>query len=311
MDRLIAALGSRRSLRGWSIALLVANCVIVLTGALVRLTGSGLGCPTWPRCVPESYVTTAEMGIHGVIEFGNRLLTFVLILIALGTVAAALAHAHVDPRRPDGAGGHRVRLLAVGIAFGIPFQGVIGGITVLTNLNPFVVALHLLLSVLLICLSVWLVRTVHDAPRQPVDAGRRWLVRAVFVLAWLASWLGTIATGSGPHAGDADSPRTGFDIETVAKVHAASVWLLVAATVVAVLLLRSRAALALLLVELAQGAVGYVQYFTGVPVVLVMLHMLGLCVVMAAATNLLLSVRRPRPVDDLVPVGDALVLAGE
>lgn len=311
MDRVIDGLGSERSLRGWSLALLVANCVIVLTGALVRLTGSGLGCPTWPRCTDESYVTTPEMGVHGIIEFGNRLLTFALILIALGTVAAALAHAHVDVRRPDGPRGHRVRLLALGIAFGIPFQGVIGGITVLTQLNPFVVALHLLLSVVLICLSVWLVRTVWRAPQQRVDGVRWWLSRVVFVLAWVASWLGTVATGSGPHAGDANSPRTGFDVELVAKVHAGSVWLLVLTSVLALVLLRSRAALLLVLVEVGQGVVGYVQYFTGVPIALVMLHMLGLCLVMAAATNLVLSVRRPRAEDALVSPSSSLMVVGD
>ncbi|MVA77222.1 heme A synthase [Auraticoccus sp. F435] len=309
MDRLIRVLGSERSLRGWSVALLVANCGIVLTGALVRLTGSGLGCPTWPRCTDESYVTTPEMGVHGVIEFGNRLLTFVLILIAVATVAAATAHAHVDARRPDGPRGHRVRLLAVGLTVGVPFQGVIGGLTVHSGLNPYVVALHLLLSVLLICLSVWLVRIVHGASRQPVDGPRLWLGRAVFVLAWLASWLGTVVTGSGPHAGDDHAPRTGLDIETVAKVHAWSVWALVLATVVAVVLLRSRAAVLLLVLELAQGVVGYVQYFTGVPVPLVMLHMLGLCLVMAAATNLMFSLRRPTAADSGRAPSEAIGIA--
>jgi heme a synthase len=309
MDRLITALGSERSLRGWSTALLVANVVIVLTGALVRLTGSGLGCPTWPRCTEESYVTTPEMGHHGIIEFGNRLLTFVLILIALGTVAAALAHAHVDARRPDGPRGHRVRLLAIGIAFGIPFQGVIGGLTVLSGLNPFVVALHLLLSVLLICLSTWLVRVVWRAPRRPVGTLGVWLGRAVFVLAWVASYVGTVVTGSGPHAGDADAPRTGFDIELVTKLHSGSVWLLVGATVATLVLTRSRAALALLLVELGQGVVGYVQYFTGVPVPLVMVHMLGLCLTMVAATNLVLSLRRRGPAEPQGSPSDAVAVA--
>ncbi|WP_114561128.1 COX15/CtaA family protein [Desertihabitans aurantiacus] len=311
MDRLIAALGSERSLRGWSTALLVANVVIVLTGALVRLTGSGLGCPTWPRCTEDSYVTTPEMGHHGIIEFGNRLLTFVLILIALGTVAAALAHAWADDRRPDGPRGHRVRLLAVGIAIGIPFQGVIGGLTVLSGLNPFVVALHLLLSVALICLSTWLVRIVWRAPRRPVPAPGLWLGRATFVLAWVASWVGTVVTGSGPHAGDADARRTGFDIELVTRLHSGSVWLLVAATVATLVITRSRAALVLLLVELGQGVVGYVQYFTGVPVPLVMVHMLGLCLTMAAATNLMLSLRRPSAVDsDRAPSAAVGIAAG-
>ncbi len=280
--------GARKTLIGFAWASIVGNSLLVVTGAVVRLTGSGLGCPTWPRCTDDSYVSTPEMGLHGIIEFGNRLLTFILIAIAIGTLLTAWLQLNRKAWDP------KIKLLATLMALGIPIQGVIGGITVLTGLNPFIVALHLLLSVALLCLAVVLLRRAKDSPVIDATAAQRKVAFAVFVLAWLAVWLGTIVTGSGPHSGDAGVARTGFDIEMTAKIHAWTVWLLVIATVYLVVKLRSRGVIALLVAELAQGVIGYVQYFTGVPIVLVALHMLGITVVMALAANLMLSVRPRR-----------------
>lgn len=284
MDVVKAATGAV-ALRRWSVALLVANIMIVLTGALVRLTDSGLGCPTWPRCTDESYVPHRALGYHGVIEFGNRLLTFVLIVIAVMTWISALRH------RNNGRSRREVLVLATVVACGIPAQGVIGGITVLTQLNPFVVALHLLASMTLIALCVRLVRTVHGVERRNVPPGQRTLVVATYVLMWVAVWLGTVVTGSGPHSGDRGAVRTGFDGVVVSHVHAIGVYATVAGTLVCLVLLRSRAALLLLVVELLQGVIGFVQYFNGLPIPLVALHLLGASLAIAAATNLLLSVR--------------------
>ena len=156
-----------RALPRWAIASLAANIGIVVTGGLVRLTGSGLGCPTWPRCTPDSFVAHPALGAHGAIEFGNRLLTFVLIIIAVLTFASAMAYR--DPARAE-RGGRRpdLRRLAAALALGIPAQAVVGGLTVLFDLNPYLVGLHLLLSMVLIALAVLLVR---KNPRPLVPAG--------------------------------------------------------------------------------------------------------------------------------------------
>jgi cytochrome c oxidase assembly protein subunit 15 len=271
------------TLRRWSVAALVANIAIVVTGALVRLTASGLGCPTWPRCVPESYVAQPEYGIHGVIEFGNRLLTFVL--------AAVMVLTYLCARRVADRGARpRVRTLALILLLGIPAQAVIGGITVLTQLNPFVVALHLLVSMALIALSTVLLHRARGLVRQPVSRGKRALVRATFVLLGVVVWLGTVVTGSGPHAGDHGAARTGYDPALVSHLHAAAVYAAVAATVAGVVLLRSRAAVLLLVAELLQGVIGVVQYNIGLPIGLVLLHLLGSGLVVAAGTHYLLSV---------------------
>ncbi|MBA8794252.1 cytochrome c oxidase assembly protein subunit 15 [Friedmanniella endophytica] len=276
------------ALRGLAVATLVANIGIIVTGGLVRLTSSGLGCPTWPRCTPESFVTHPALGIHGAIEFGNRLLTFVLLIIAVLTLLAAVFHREDGRRRRD------LIVLTAGLLFGIPFQGVIGGISVLTKLNPFVVALHLILSMVLVALSVWLVRLTWRARVTPVGTGRWTLTRLTWVALWVTVWLGTIVTGTGPHAGDANAPRTGFDGLLVTHVHAASVYVSVALTIVALIALRSRAAVLLLVIELAQGGIGFWQYFTGLPIQIVIFHLLGAAGTVALATNLALSVRRTR-----------------
>jgi heme a synthase len=274
------------ALRRWAIVSLIMNIVIVVTGGLVRLTGSGLGCPTWPRCTEDSYVSHPQLGIHGIIEFGNRLFTLVLVIAAALTFLSALLY------REDGKPRSDLRWLTGGLALGIPLQGVIGGIAVLTQLNPYVVGLHLLLSMVLIALAVWLVRkTWHMLPAGASSIAVV-LTRLTFVLMWLAVWLGTLVTGSGPHAGDENSPRNGLDGMLLTRLHTSLVYLTVAASVVCFLLLRSRAVLLLILVELVQAGIGVAQYQLGLPIWLVALHLLGASLAIATVTNLMLSVSR-------------------
>ncbi|MFT4163733.1 MAG: COX15/CtaA family protein [Microlunatus sp.] len=274
------------ALRRWAIASLIANAVLVVTGGVVRLTGSGLGCPTWPRCTEDSYVNHPALGIHGVIEFGNRMLTFVLIFVAVLTwITAMRARLDGQPRRD-------VRRVATVMAFGIPAQGVIGGITVLTKLNPYVVALHFLLSMVLVALGVWLVRTAYQAARKPVSAVAHSVTWLTFVALWIAVWLGTMTTGSGPNAGDLEARRTGWNILTIAHLHANAVYLTIAGTLVLLWLVRSRAVVLLLLVELVQAGIGLTQYHLGLPLGLVIAHLFGAALSVAAVTNLAFSVRR-------------------
>ena len=275
----------RQAVERWAWASVVANTLIVLTGGLVRLTGSGLGCPTWPKCTNESFVPHRELGVHGVIEFGNRMFTYVLVAVAVGTLVAVWRWSDTTAT---------ARRIAVVLALGIPFQGVIGGITVLTNLNPWIVALHLLLSMGLIAGSVLLVVHMRGGGGTPVPARSVALTRITFATLLVVVYLGTIVTGSGPHAGDADSPRNGLDPQVMSHVHAAGVYVLVGLTLITVLALRGtapgRITLLLLAIELLQGTVGFVQYFTDLPVALVATHLVGAALLVATGTRLVLAV---------------------
>ncbi|NRQ50810.1 COX15/CtaA family protein [Aeromicrobium stalagmiti] len=270
----------RTAVERWAWAAVVANTVIVLTGGLVRLTGSGLGCPTWPKCTDESFVPHRELGLHGVIEFGNRMLTYVLIAVVVATFVAVW--------RWSGTSRELRRLTAL-IALGVPFQGVIGGITVLTDLNPWIVSLHLILSMLLIAASMLLVVRVRGEEGRP---SRGPLVLATYLSAWVTVYLGTVVTGSGPHAGDDEAPRNMLDPQVMSHVHAVSVYVLVALTLLLIWRSTGRvrsAAVVLLVVELAQGVIGFVQYFTDLPIALVATHLVGAAVLVAVATRLLLT----------------------
>ncbi|HEV7824808.1 MAG TPA: COX15/CtaA family protein [Mycobacteriales bacterium] len=284
----------RRSLVFLALAAVVTNAAIALTGAVVRLTGSGLGCPTWPECTDGKLVAHAELGIHGYLEFGNRMLTFVVVAIP---IAALLLSLLVRPRRRP------VTRLAAGLIGGIFANALLGGITVLTGLNPWTVAGHFLVSVGLTYLAyaLWVrVRETGDGPREwTAPPAARALVRAVVGAALLTLTLGTIVTGSGPHAGDPKTPRMGFAPETVSQLHADAVFLLIGLTVAAILTVRAlgapervrHALVVLLVVELAQGAIGYVQYFTGLPIVLVAAHVAGAMVLWVAALRPLFALR--------------------
>jgi cytochrome c oxidase assembly protein subunit 15 len=262
----------------------------VVTGGAVRLTGSGLGCPTWPRCTDESFTPHGALELHSAIEFGNRMLTFVLVAVALATLVVAWQSGRRDLRR-----------IALALALGIPAQAVIGGITVLTDLNPWVVSFHLLCSLAIVGLSVvFLQRIDHPDPvvaRGPV-VGLAW---ATFAAAWAVLYVGTIVTGSGPHAGDVDSPRNGLNPLQISQLHADAVFLFVGLTLGLLFAVHAigasapvrTAVLVLLGLELAQGAIGFVQYFTDLPIVLVGLHMLGAAAISASVTWVLVRVREP------------------
>lgn len=290
-----------RMTRMLAIATLVSNIGIMITGGAVRLTASGLGCPEWPRCTPDSWVSTPEMGMHGAIEFGNRLLTYVLIAISLAMFLAVVRL--WDTHRPLVA-----RALLIGL--GIPLQGVIGGITVWTNLNPWVVGLHFVLSSALVLLAAQLLHRVnlelhHDGAtgRPLVDGAADSVTTAMAPVVLAASWaaviLGTIVTGTGPHAGDPGAPRHEFDPDLVTRLHVVPVYVLCAAAVVIVLRQRGlsaspaqrKAAWWLVGVILVQGAIGYIQHFTGLPILLVLLHMLGSALLITAATILFDRIR--------------------
>lgn len=271
---------------------IVAQIGIVVTGGLVRLTGSGLGCPTWPECVPGSYTPVVEQaeGFHKYIEFGNRTLTFMVLATSIAVLLIAVsAVRHGRPRSLLIAGGIPVVLVVA--------QALIGGVTVLTGLHPATVAIHFLVSMLLVAASVHAYVRLQqpDVPRvTTAPAPVRWLGFSVAAVGAVVLVLGTVVTGSGPHSGDADTPaRLGFDPRMMSWLHADTVMmfvglvigLLVAAHVVgsAASLLR-RATWWLLVVTSAQGFIGYVQYFTGLPEALVLAHMLGAALLAVAIT---------------------------
>lgn len=280
-----------------AVANLLANIGIVVTGAAVRLTGSGLGCPTWPRCTEESYVAHGELGINGAIEFGNRLLTFVLAAVALLCFLAAVGARH-----------RRATRLSLVIGLGIPLQALIGGVTVLTDLNPWVVAGHFLASMFIIMVCVALLDELRSPERGLAPTRQRVLAFSTLATGWVVLYLGTIVTGAGPHAGDAHAPRNGLDPAALSQAHAVSVYVLVALTV-ALLVVSIRARdrwLTLvtglvLTIELLQGALGWLQYWLGLPVGLVALHMLGAGLLAAGLARTALAVlphqvvEEPRP----------------
>ena len=275
----------------------VVQILIVVTGGAVRLTASGLGCPTWPTCTEESLVTTPEMGIHGIIEFGNRLLTFVLVIVAVVTFALVF---RMRKNRRD------LFWLTLLIGLGIPAQAVIGGISVLMQLNPYVVGLHFIVSIVMVVLSTMLVFRVYhgNAPRSwimtPLVGTLPWVVwvAAVFQIATII--LGILTTGSGPHAGDADAPRNGLDGGILQTLHSYPAYVAVGLTVLALVLAargsfiaERNALLILLVVNAAQITVGIIQARTGLPPLLVGIHMLLACLVASATTYALLNLRKP------------------
>lgn len=275
---------------------LVAQVVIIVSGGLVRLTGSGLGCPTWPECVPGSYVPVPEQaeGFHKIIEFGNRTLTSVLAAIALMTVLAVWRWAPV----------RRLKTAAVIVLAGVAFQAILGGITVRTGLHPATVSAHFLASAGLVAAAAYLWFARHERDGEPsllvpgLVQRVAWLTSGVGALVLL---LGTIVTGSGPHSGDAETPaRFGFDPRTISWLHADAVMLFIGLVVAVWLATRLSSAPAsvssawrtVLLVTLAQGLIGYIQYLTDLPEVLVLAHMFGAAALVIALTHGLVSLRR-------------------
>ncbi len=278
----------RRFLYG---ALLTLQAGLVLTGGAVRITGSGLGCPTWPECTPGSYTPVphqAEGQLHAWIEFGNRLLTFALVAVSI----AVLIHVLYKGRRD-------LRTLALGQLLGILGQGVLGGITVLTDLHPLPVAGHLLLSIILIsgAASLYSRREFIAAARTDLEPLTKRISHLHIALTFVVIVLGTVVTGSGPHAGDEKAQRFGFDIRTVAWLHADVVIALLGLTAAFYILVRNdkellRRVTVFTVIALAQGAIGYIQYFTGIPEILVAAHLLGATLVWIAAWRIRITVTK-------------------
>ncbi len=285
--------GSPRLLRRLCLATLVANVTIVVTGGLVRLTASGLGCPTWPRCTNDSYVTTPENGLHGYLEFGNRMLTFAVGAVVITTLLVAWLQ---RPRRRSLVG------LAAAQLLGVAGQAALGGVTVLTGLNPWTVAAHFLLSMILIygAFALWWRSKESDRPPVPlVAAPLRGLLRAIATTTAVALVLGTVVTGSGPHSGGGDAPGIGLGPAVMSQLHADAVLLLIglsvgawfAAHAVAAPLLLQRLLGVHVLAELAQGGIGLIQYLTDLPIALVSAHMLGACLVWVTSVAVLFAAR--------------------
>ncbi len=264
--------------------------IIMFTGAAVRLTESGLGCDDWPTCDEESL--TPEWGFHENIEFGNRLISFAVT----AAVAATVVVARRIPNRPDL---HRWAWSLVAIVL---VQIVLGGITVLVDLHPVFVSVHFLLSIMSIWQAAMLWHRTHLAtPAQQLRKGSDALANRARLLVGLGVAvlvLGTIVTGTGPHGGDSQAERLALDLQWVARIHAVSVWILLAATVEFALrarrehvpLFRVQRALAAIVV---QGGIGYVQYATGVPPLLVELHVIGAVVVWFTLVRINLALREP------------------
>ncbi|MER8045105.1 COX15/CtaA family protein [Streptomyces sp. NPDC094032] len=289
---------SPRTLRRAALSAVVMSVVIIVTGGAVRLTGSGLGCDTWPKCTDDSLIVTSEQGIHGAIEFGNRMLTYVLSAAVGWAIVAARS---AKPRR------RALSRLGWAQFWIVMSNAVLGGITVWMGLNPWTVAGHFLAANALLTVAVvtWHRTGEGDGtPKPRVPRPVRKLSWAIVLVSVLLIALGTTVTGAGKHAGDSsDVPRMPWDWTNAAHIHAIAAWVVCALAVAMWLVLRvvdapddTRArARDLLIVLLAQGAVGYLQYFTGVPEVLVGAHMLGSSLMWIAVLRLALSLRE-RPV---------------
>ncbi len=270
---------------------LVANIAIVASGGLVRLTDSGLGCPSWPNCAQDSVIPTRQLSWHKYVEFGNRLFTYVVLTAA---VAALIGVLRERPRRPQ------LRRWAWLVFLGVPAQALMGGITVLTHLNPWAVAAHFVLSMLLVGVAT----VLWWRTRAPLTAAARALHPLVMRLGWL-TWaltyvvfcVGTVVTGAGPHAGDPSAKRIAIKPGSIAQLHADLVMLLVGtafALAVAVTAMGAqrvvRTTTRLLLAALGfQTAVGFAQYFDKLPIGLVELHLLGAALIATASTAVVLA----------------------
>jgi cytochrome c oxidase assembly protein subunit 15 len=254
-------MGSVKKSRLWisATALLALQGVLVVTGGLVRVTGSGLGCPTWPKCTSESFVPDKSSSqFHSFIEFGNRTLTFALFAAALATLITGWKN-------------REIRKLAWFQFFGIFGQGVLGGITVLTKLNPIPVAGHLLLSMVLIAAATTLQIKVSGYQKR----GDHPIGRALAAVGFLTLIAGTVVTGSGPHAGDWQAPRFDLNISNMAQIHGSLVAATLLLTIYIAVKMPRGTANWLLIAIFGQGLIGLTQWWLGLPQALVGLHLLG------------------------------------
>jgi cytochrome c oxidase assembly protein subunit 15 len=271
----------------------LAETIIIATGGAVRLTSSGLGCPTWPLCTPESLVATPEMGIHGIIEFGNRLMTGVVGIVAVVVVVLIW---RLRASRRD------LWTLSLVVVGGVVAQAIVGGITVWTGLNPFIVGFHYISSLLLVCVTAAFIARLDAAPGPRERAVPGWyagLTHATSAVLAVSIVFGVLTTGAGPHSGDADAGRNGFNAELLEHIHAWPGYAVFALTIVLAVaawrldLPTRRWALVLLGVELVQITVGLIQARTGLPHVLVGIHMVLAALTAAALTVFILHLKRP------------------
>ncbi|WP_079084622.1 COX15/CtaA family protein [Streptomyces dysideae] len=293
-----------RTVQRAALAALVMSVVIVVTGGAVRLTGSGLGCPTWPKCTADSLTATSEMGLHGAIEFGNRMLTYVLCAAVGWAIIAARSE------KP-----YRRGLTKLGWAqfWVVMSNAVLGGIVVLVGLNPYTVAAHFVATSALIAVATVMWQRTREgdgAPRPLVGKSVQQLVWFLVAASVLLILVGTVVTGAGPHAGDSSEvERMPLDWETVSKVHAVLAWVVVTLTFALWFVLKAvdapKGPLSrtgeLFVILLAQGVIGYVQYFTDLPEILVGLHMLGSALTWIAVLRVLLALRE-RPETELAGI---------
>ncbi|WP_405085694.1 COX15/CtaA family protein [Microbispora sp. NBC_01389] len=299
------------SMRRWALAAIVVNVAITVTGAAVRVTGSGLGCPTWPRCTPGSFVP-ARIDTHAplnmAIEFGNRLLSFLVLAVAAACVVAAWRLGRGERGRPEDGRPVLLRLALLQPA-GVVVQALWGGLVVHSMLNPVTVSVHFLFSIGMTAAAVVLYARASegDAPAQRlVHKDIRTLGYVLVAAAFTLLLAGVVVTGTGPHSGDDAASRFGFDIQSVVRLHTDVAYVVVGLTFALLFALHvtdspgraRRAALVLLGVELSQGVVGYVQYFLAVPAALVLLHVLGATLVWICALRVvfLMRTRGPAPV---------------
>lgn len=275
-------------------AALATNVGIVVTGGVVRVTGSGLGCAEWPQCEPGSFTPSANVfeDLHAGIEFGNRLLTFAVLAASLWFLWEVRRAGRVPPV---------VRAIAWLLPFGVLLQAVIGGVTVLTGLQWWTVSVHFLASMVLIALAVAAVRGLRADPAEPAaPTGLRHAATAVAAIAFAVLILGTFVTAAGPHGGDATAPRIGLYIGTLAIAHAHGVWMLLGTSLVTLLVARqagartlARALGVLIAISLAQGGIGYLQYWLGIPAELVSLHIVGASLVWLSTARVWVIAHRP------------------
>lgn len=290
-----------------TLAALVLLGIIVVTGAGVRLTGSGLGCSTWPKCEPDSFTPHPESGIHGWIESVNRYFTGAVAVAVILAVAGSFFR---TPRRRD------LTFWSWTLVAGVIGQVVLGGLTVLFELAPPFVMGHFLLSAVLVGCAIVLHHKAGEpdgGERRPVATPEvRLLTKGLVIATAIVLIIGTAVTGSGPHGGDEEVRRLDFFLPEITRVHTIAVWILLAGSLWTWVLVRrgggapvvERALRVLIALEVAQGAIGYLQYFAGVPVGLVALHVAGSMLVWGAAVGLLLRTtvveapdrsRRPTP----------------
>jgi cytochrome c oxidase assembly protein subunit 15 len=301
--------------RAVGITAVLAQALIGVTGSIVRVTGSGLGCPTWPQCVAGSLVPVDHPGIHALnqwIEFGNRLLTGVVILVAAVAVITAWRVQIDHPSRK------RLVKLAWTMPGGVVLQAVVGGMTVLAKLEWWTVAIHFLATTPLVWLAVLLLRAFRegDEPARLLVPGRSVLV-ALAVVMWLVLAAGTTVTGAGPHSGDINTHRLAVSVEALAQVHGGLLVLyLLLLAVFGLQLLRIGAPKGLWqrytvvwVVAVAQGGLGSLQYALGVPEAMVSFHVLGAMAVIIATASLWTGSRDRGPVTSLEPAPRELAAA--